>query len=285
MHVSSPALLLGSAIFVASACASQGAVSPGARDGSEKAPSFQAPPRASAEAPPVSGMLPPEVIRAEVKQHYAEFRQCYEDGLGRDATLAGRIEIRFVIEQDGSMHDAGVFPQPVAGQPGLEDVEVLTCIQEHLLKMRFPPPTGGVVRVVYPLIFSPEIPVTKADDPATAPNVVNLHGGCEEAKSAYLKQCAASPKTCPDPDPSQRPDATAYGAVLNNGRYLGACGTPSDMAVHVCAAVREGRAIAVTVRTTPGDKTIGTCVARAVEALSFPSSPGLDMARTVFAAN
>ncbi|MEO5728816.1 MAG: hypothetical protein ABI134_26910, partial [Byssovorax sp.] len=61
-----------------------------------------------------------------------------------------------------------------------------------------------------------------------------------------------------------------------------ACGAPQTMAVKICAAVRDGRAIAVTVVTAPGNEAIGTCIGRAVQTLRFPASPGLDVTSTSF---
>lgn len=123
----------------------------------------------------------------------------------------------------------------------------------------------------------------KSAPTAHAPLATRLDGGCEGAKEAYIKECTERPEACPAHDGSMDVSAGAYGAVLNKGTYLNACGVPSSMAVTICAAVRDGRAVGITVTTTPGDEAIGGCVARAVQALSFPSSPLLDITRTTFA--
>jgi hypothetical protein len=106
-----------------------------------------------------------------------------------------------------------------------------------------------------------------------------LAGGmsCEGARAKYIE----------DYDKSAPPDlsAGAYGAVLNNGRYLNSCGVPSNMGVSICAAVQNGRAVGVTVTTTPKNQGIASCVAGQVRALSFPSHPRLDVTTTTFAAN
>ena len=73
-----------------------------------------------------------------------------------------------------------------------------------------------------------------------------------------------------------------YSAVLDRGAYLSGCGVPESMAVDVCAAVQNGRARGVTVRTKPKNAGIERCVARAVRQLAFPSHPRLDVARTHF---
>ncbi|MFT3770651.1 MAG: hypothetical protein QM820_34940 [Minicystis sp.] len=106
-----------------------------------------------------------------------------------------------------------------------------------------------------------------------------LPGGlsCEGARARYIE----------DFDKAAPPDLTAgaYGAVLNKGTYLNGCGVPSSMSVTICAAVQNGRAVGVTVTTTPSNKGIASCISGAVRGLSFPSHPRLDVTTTTFAAN
>jgi hypothetical protein len=73
-----------------------------------------------------------------------------------------------------------------------------------------------------------------------------------------------------------------YGAILNRGSYFQHCGVPDDMTLSICAAVQNGRAVGVTVTTTPGSRAKARCVAQAVRGLSFPSHPRLDVTRTLF---
>lgn len=75
-----------------------------------------------------------------------------------------------------------------------------------------------------------------------------------------------------------------YGRVLNGGGYFSHCRVPSSMAVNICAAVQNGRAVGVTVRTTPNDARKVACIVSAVRGLNFPSHPKLDVTRTQFAA-
>ena len=74
------------------------------------------------------------------------------------------------------------------------------------------------------------------------------------------------------------------GRVLNSGSYFSHCGVSSSMAVNICAAVQNGRAVGVTVSTRPNDAKKASCIASAVRNLSFPSHPKLDVTRTSFAA-
>ncbi len=111
-----------------------------------------------------------------------------------------------------------------------------------------------------------------------------LGGGmsCEAAQAAYVEQYnIGSPegkKIAPDLT------AGAYGAVLNRGTYFGHCGVPSSMSLSICAAVQNGRAVGVSIYTTPSNPRVAGCVAAAVRGLPFPSHPRLDVTRTTFAA-
>jgi len=100
---------------------------------------------------------------------------------------------------------------------------------------------------------------------------------CEAARAKYIE----------DYDKAAPPDlsAGAYGAVLNKGSYLNACGVPSNMSVNICAAVQNGHAVGVTVTTNPPNRGIASCISGAVRGLAFPSHPRLDVTNTSFAAN
>jgi hypothetical protein len=74
----------------------------------------------------------------------------------------------------------------------------------------------------------------------------------------------------------------AYAAILENGSYLAACSVPSDMALDICAAVRNGRAVGVTVSARPADARVSACVRGAIAALAYPTSVRLDVTRTRF---
>lgn len=80
------------------------------------------------------------------------------------------------------------------------------------------------------------------------------------------------------------PDVTrgAYAALLEHGGYLLPCSVPAGTALDVCAAVRDGRAVGVTVVTRPADARVAACVRNAVAAMAFPKSPRLDVTRTRF---
>lgn len=107
-----------------------------------------------------------------------------------------------------------------------------------------------------------------------------LAGGmsCEAAAAKYVEEINVGGKR-------GQADITRaqYGAILNRGSYFGHCPVPSSMGVNICAAVQNGRAVGVTVTTTPRNRAAEACVAASVRRITFPSHPKLDVTRTVFA--
>ena len=107
-----------------------------------------------------------------------------------------------------------------------------------------------------------------------------LAGGqsCEAAQGAYVEEMKIGQRGQADITAGQ------YGAILNSGSYFGGCGVPSSMGLNICAAVQNGRAVGVTVTTSPPNPRIASCVNASVRRLNFPSHPKLDVTRTTFAA-
>lgn len=113
-----------------------------------------------------------------------------------------------------------------------------------------------------------------------AGNIPILGGGmsCEAAQAAYVEEMKMGP--------TGQADLTAgqFQQVLGNGAYLNGCGVPDSMSVNICAAIQNGRAVGVSVRTSPSSPKHSGCIAGAVRRLSFPSHPKLDVTRTSFSA-
>jgi len=94
-------------------------------------------------AAPENGSLPPEVIQHIVRQRYAKFRDCYEEGLRRNGKLQGRVAVRFVIERDGTVEKVS------SAGSDLPDPAVVQCTIEEYEVLGFPPPEGtGIITVV-----------------------------------------------------------------------------------------------------------------------------------------
>jgi TonB family protein len=101
-------------------------------------------------APPeVGGHMPPEVIQRVVRQNFGRMRMCYEQGLGRNPNLEGRVEVRFLIGSDGRVGSAS------SGSSSMPDSAVTSCVVSVFYAISFPAPESGTVRVTYPISFTP----------------------------------------------------------------------------------------------------------------------------------
>ncbi len=106
-------------------------------------------PKVRMGATSVNGRLPAEVIRRIVRQNFGRFRMCYEQGLGRNPNLEGRVGVRFVIGRDGAVSNVG------NGGSDIPDSGVVSCVISAFYGLSFPQPEGGIVTVTYPIMFSP----------------------------------------------------------------------------------------------------------------------------------
>ena len=126
------------------------------------------------------------------------------------------------------------------------------------------------------------VPAPSDAPPATArpmPHRRSTLPGCESVAAAASNEwdLTAAPGA---PDLSR----DAYAAVLENGAYLSGCAVPAGTALDICAAVQKGRPLGITVVAHPPNPQVSACVKAAVESLSFPSHPRLDVTRTHFEA-
>ena len=97
----------------------------------------------------VNGRLPPEVVQRIVRQNFGRLRLCYENGLRTNPSLRGRVAVKFVIDRSGSVSTAS------DGGSDLPDTGVVACVVRAFGNLSFPQPEGGIVTVVYPLVFTP----------------------------------------------------------------------------------------------------------------------------------
>jgi hypothetical protein len=113
----------------------------------------------------------------------------------------------------------------------------------------------------------------------TSGGVPQLAGGqsCEGAQAAYVEEIKMAGGVQADISRGQ------YAGIMNSGNYFSHCGVPSSVGVNICVAVQSGRAVGVTVSTTPNHPS-RSCITSAVRGLNFPSHPKLDVVRVNFAA-
>jgi hypothetical protein len=120
----------------------------------------------------------------------------------------------------------------------------------------------------------PAPPPTQPDSEREAPATVS---SCENAIARNNEQVSIG-------GPRGPADITreAYAAILQNGGYLSGCSIPERTVFEICAAVREGRAVGVTVTSSPPSSSLNACVRRAVSRLKFPHNSRLDVTHTRF---
>ena len=97
----------------------------------------------------VSGRLPPEVIQRIVRQNFGRFRLCYENGLRNNPNLQGRVTVKFIIDRSGAVS------MTADGGSDIPDGSVVGCVVRGFGNLSFPQPEGGMVTVVYPIMFNP----------------------------------------------------------------------------------------------------------------------------------
>ena len=134
------------------ACCAEGLV-PDGDEGACGCPASADPASAPAACNPTArlaaGRLDPAEIQKVVRAKFGSMRLCYEDALKRTPNAAGKVEIAFEIDRAG-----GIFFARVE-EGTLPDAKAQKCVLELFRGLRFPPPVGGVVSVIYPVVFSP----------------------------------------------------------------------------------------------------------------------------------
>lgn len=109
------------------------------------------------DAPPPSdtmlGAIPKELVASTLRKALPAIRSCYEKGLTKQPTLAGKVMASFRIGADGTVDNAHEAP---GEGPPFPDPKVTECILKQIRALRFPKPNGGgVVKVKYPFVFTP----------------------------------------------------------------------------------------------------------------------------------
>lgn len=106
------------------------------------------PPSVRMGATSVSGKLPPEVIQRIVRQNFGRFRLCYENALRTSPNMEGRVTVSFVIGTEGNVSG-------VSAKTDMSDASIASCVSKAFNNLMFPKPEAGVVKVTYPINFSP----------------------------------------------------------------------------------------------------------------------------------
>lgn len=96
----------------------------------------------------VNGRLMPEAIQRIVRQNSGRIRACYTTAILRDPSLEGRVATKFVIDRSGAVALAANVENTVS------DPQIAACVTRAFQSMSFPEPEGGIVTVVYPILFT-----------------------------------------------------------------------------------------------------------------------------------
>ena len=98
----------------------------------------------------IMGSIDKELIRKVIQEHASQIRYCYEQELGLNQRLQGKVSIKWVIQAEGNATDAVVEPSATT----LENDRVHQCMMSRIQSWQFPKPKGGGVAVItYPWIF------------------------------------------------------------------------------------------------------------------------------------
>jgi len=96
------------------------------------------------------GNMDRSLIDAVIKRNMNQIRYCYQQQLTREHSLSGKVTVKFVIANDGSVSKAETK------QTTMNNAAVESCINQRFMKFQFPQPKGnGIVIVSYPFMFSP----------------------------------------------------------------------------------------------------------------------------------
>lgn len=96
------------------------------------------------------GSLDRSLIDEVIKRNMNRIRYCYQRELAKNASLAGKISMKFTIAGDGSVSSSSVKSSSMG------NASVESCLQKTFMQLDFPKPRGGgIVIVSYPFMFDP----------------------------------------------------------------------------------------------------------------------------------
>ncbi len=92
----------------------------------------------------------------------------------------------------------------------------------------------------------------------------------EAAIGSNVQEVAIGGKAGPDLNDAQ------LAGPMKNASFLGSCGAPDSMKVTVKVAIKNGRAVGVSVYPNPADVRVASCIAGHVRGLSWPANAKMD---------
>jgi hypothetical protein len=92
------------------------------------------------------------VVHDAVSATHGRLKGCYDRALGRNHSAAGNVAFEILIAEEGEVE--GAF----AREATLYDCQAIECMLAQFRDLRFPPPVGGALRVLYPVTYATEQP-------------------------------------------------------------------------------------------------------------------------------
>ncbi len=89
----------------------------------------------------------PELIGEAVRTNSRHFQMCYEQGRERNPELAGRVELRFLINPDGSIGQVMIVETDLPTQ-------IADCVITAFYSLQMPRQESAVI-AQYPMFFQP----------------------------------------------------------------------------------------------------------------------------------
>jgi len=98
----------------------------------------------------------------------------------------------------------------------------------------------------------------------------------EQALATNVQEIAMGAKAGPDLTDGQ------LSAPMRNASFISGCGAPDSMKVTVKVAIKNGRAVGVSVYPNPPNPQVAGCIDRHVRGLAWPSNPKMDSFTTTY---
>ena len=97
--------------------------------------------------PTVMGSMPKEIIQRIIRRSMGQYKYCYEKELVKQPSLAGKLNVKFVIDKLGAVKTATIKSST------MNNKKVEDCVSKVTRRLRFPSTSGGIVIVNYPFVF------------------------------------------------------------------------------------------------------------------------------------
>ncbi len=105
--------------------------------------------RVKEQDPLVTGALGKDLVHRYVRSRLGVLQYCYERGLAKVPTIAGKLVLQFEIAANGTLTSSSVSGST------LGDAEVNDCVSARVKSWKFPN-SEGTTQVMMPLVFAPQ---------------------------------------------------------------------------------------------------------------------------------